>query len=173
MAVELILRADVPALGKVGDLVRVEPGYARNYLLPRGLAMKVSPENLLRFEAEKKKAVKLEELRQAELREMTSKIASISATVTARANEEGHLYGSVDERQIAEAIGREGFEIDPRWVGLEAPIKELGVYTVPIRLGADLETEIKVWVVEDKDDVDSADAPGADQAPEDEPTTTD
>jgi large subunit ribosomal protein L9 len=156
MTVDLILRKDIPSLGKVGDVVKVEPGYARNYLLPRGMAMRVSPENLKKIEVEKAKAVKLEELKKAELRAIAEKLKSVSCTVSAKANEEGHLYGSVDERQISEALAKEGFEVDPKMVVIEEPIKEIGVYTVNISQSADLNTEIKVWVVEDKDDEESA-----------------
>lgn len=158
MAVELILRKDVPKLGRLGDVVKVAPGYARNYLLPRGLAMRVSADNVQRLAKEKEKADKLREIEKAEARGLAEKISSASATVAVKANEEGHLYGSVDARMVAEAFQREGFPVDPKAVELEENIKELGVYPLRITLVEDVTAETKVWVVEEKDEKDGADA---------------
>jgi len=162
MPVNLILRKDVPELGRLGDLVKVPTGYARNYLLPRGIAMKVTSENKRRIEGEKVKADKLRELELAEIRKLAEKIKGASATVAAKANEEGHLYGSVDAKVVADAFGREGFEIDPKSVDLEENIKELGVYPIRIVLAPEVVAETKIWVVEDKGE----DTAGADEEKE-------
>ncbi len=150
MAINLILRKDVPSLGKLGDVVSVAPGYARNYLLPQGLAVHVSDVNVKRLESERKKAAKEREAMMAELRALAGKLASASCTIASKANEEGHLYGSVDGAAVAEALAREGFKIDPKTVKLEEPLKELGVFNVKVALAEEVEAEVKVWVVEDK-----------------------
>jgi large subunit ribosomal protein L9 len=156
MTIQLILRKDVPSLGRLGDVVKVAPGYARNYLLPRGLAMKITPANLKQLEAEKKKAEKERAIWEAELTAHAEKIGAASCTVAAKANEEGHLYGSVDEKLIAEAFVKDGLQVDPKSVEIESPIKELGVYHIKVRLSAEVIAETKVWVVEDKDQTGSS-----------------
>lgn len=162
MAIDLILRKDVPSLGRMGDVVKVAPGYARNYLIPKGLALQVTPDNLKRLEAEKVKTAKLRELELVQIRELAKRLAGSSCTVAVKANEEGHLYGSVDARLIAEAFAKDGVELEAKVVALEEPIKELGVYTVGLRLAPEVECETKVWVVEDKGD-------GTVEAPPEEP----
>jgi len=143
----LVLRKSVEKLGKIGDIVEVADGYGRNYLLPRGLAMHVSQANVARVEAERK----VEEKRQEELRARTTELAGrmdgLSLTITAKASEEGHLYGSVGPQMVADALKAEGFDIEPRAISLAEAIKELGVYEVKINLGPDVEPVCKLWVV--------------------------
>ncbi len=146
---KLFLRDDVPKLGRVGDLVQVAEGYARNYLLPRELAFIATPENELRIRAEQRRKATRELDRIESLKELALALKGRSVTLTVRANEEQKLFGSVGADQIAEAIRSEhGAKIEPRQVVLEAAIQELGVFDVQLHLAKDISSEIKVWVVE-------------------------
>lgn len=145
--VEVILRKDVADLGNAGELVSVKPGYARNYLIPQGLALLATEGNRRRFEEERQQIEHAAERERERARELAIRIEGRSLTFTVRAGEEGRLFGSVTAADIAEALEGEGVEIDRRTVRLQEPIKELGVYTVPVRLHSDIEPEIKVWVV--------------------------
>lgn len=145
--VEVILRKDVADLGHAGDMVDVKPGYARNYLLPQGLALRATEGNQTRFEEERRQIEQAAERERERAQETAKSLADRSLTFNRRAGEEGRLFGSVTSTDIAEALEAEGLEIDRRLIRLEEPIKELGVFTVAIRLHADVEPEIKVWVV--------------------------
>jgi len=147
--VKVILRESVPSLGEPGAVVAVKPGYARNYLLPRGLAYEATSANLRHLEDEKK-AVEARARRDfLEARRRASQMEGVSLTFHARAGEESKLFGSITSADIADRLKEQGldFEVDRRWVDLPDPIKALGVYTVPIRLHADVRPEIKVWVI--------------------------
>jgi len=148
MAVELILLDDVEGLGKLGDQVRVVEGYARNYLLPRELAARVTPASLRQLEAKKLRMHKEHEQRVAVAQTLADKISKMSVTVAVEADEKGKLYGSVGPTQIAEALTAEGIEIERHAVVLPDHFKELGVYTVDLRLHEDVETALKVWIVQ-------------------------
>lgn len=146
---ELILREDVQGLGTRGDVVSVKAGYARNYLLPRGLA-------LLATEAQKKvieKETRLREIRDEKVKSNLSaaaeKMSDLSTTIVVQAGEEDKLYGSVTAHDIAEAIVNQGFDVDQKQVMLDEPIKKLGIYTVPVRLHREIEVSVKVWVVKE------------------------
>lgn len=145
--VELLLAEDIETLGKHGDIVRVKPGYARNYLIPNGLATIATDENkraVLRHRA------KLEELYQQKLKGLQQRadaVAKYSVTLEANANEEGHLYGSIMAPDISKALKAAGHQIESDEIRLEGPLKELGMYSVKIQLHADIKTEVKVWVV--------------------------
>lgn len=147
MAVELILVEDVENLGRLGDRVRVAEGFARNYLLPRKLAAAVSPGTLRRLEARKLQLQKEHEERLAVAQAMADKISKLSVSLTVEAGENDKLYGSVSAVQIAEALAAQGVEVDRPSILLEEPIKELGVYTVNVRLHDDVQASLKVWVV--------------------------
>ena len=144
--VQVILSRDVPNLGRVGEVVNVKPGYARNYLLPQRLAMPVSKGNLANLEHHKR----MIEKRMGELKAMSEdtakRIAEEQVTITARVGKEGKLFGSVGTRDIAALVNGLGYKIDHRDIKLEAPIKEVGLYTLPLRLEADVESQIKVIV---------------------------
>lgn len=148
---KVVLRQDVPSLGRRGEVVTVKTGYARNYLLPRGFALVETPENLARIEREKLKHLAAEEARKGDLLALKEKLTQVSCTIAAKASEEGHLYGSVNAQMIVDAFAREGIALDPRWVRLERPIKELGVHEVSLQLHPDIEATAKVWVVEAED----------------------
>lgn len=147
MAVELILLEDVDGLGSIGDLVRVADGYARNYLFPKKLAASRTTANLRRLEAKKLRMQQEHAERVAVAQAMADKIAKTSVTIPVEAGENDKLYGSVTQHQITEALLAEGITIDRHAVILDEPIKELGVYTVEVRLHEEVQTTLKVWVV--------------------------
>ena len=146
---ELILRQDVPPLGKVGDVVKVSTGYARNYLLPRGLGAQVTADALQWIEREKARLRKEEADRIGVLKARAKKLEQVSATVSVKVGEEGQMYGSVGAAEIVKALAAEGVEVDPKQIVLNQPIKILGVADVSVRLHADVLAKIKVWVVEE------------------------
>ncbi len=148
---QLLLKRNVTNLGSLGQIVEVAPGYARNYLIPQGFAIEVSKGNLQWFEAQKRRLIQQEEESKAKLRLIADEIDGQSCTIIARATEEGHLFGSVTPRDIAQHFDQEGVEIDPKTIVLEKPIKELGIYKVPIELHPEVTCEIKVWVVKGDD----------------------
>jgi len=143
---ELLLRDDVPGLGSRGDIVKVAKGYARNYLLPNGLAELPTPEAI---EFVRKKAEKIAaemELVKADRMEVAKTLATVAVTIAAKASEEGHLYGSVGAKQIADAIAAKGHELDEKQVVLETPLKDLGEYDVTITLHPEVQVPVKVTI---------------------------
>lgn len=144
---EVILRNAIDKLGHPGDIVSVSPGYARNFLLPRGLAYQATPGNLKRIAAEKSRLEALENERKAAAEAVAEKLAEVSVTFAARVGEEGKLFGSVTTADIAHQLEAQGFKFEKRQIELNEPIKALGMYKVPIRLHADVHPEIKVWVI--------------------------
>lgn len=147
---ELLLRRDVGDLGKIGDVVDVKPGYARNYLLPLGMAVPVTKANLEQLDRVRAAAFAEEAGRVQGFKEMAAQMAESSVTVEGLANEEGHLFGSVNVAQIAHALQGKGFRIDEKMIRLPAPLREIGVFDVPVHLHQDVEATIKVWVVQTK-----------------------
>jgi len=143
--IHVLLTQPVPHVGQPGELVNVRPGFARNYLLPQGLATFATPHNLLIVEKHRQRLKKQEEARRADLQSLGAQIAQRSLTIEANANEEGHLYGSVNADQIAAALKSEGFPIETESVRIEGPLKDLGLYTIKVHLA--LDTEVKLWVV--------------------------
>jgi large subunit ribosomal protein L9 len=144
---QVLLRRDVEKLGKIGDVVDVKAGYARNYLLPRGFAMPVTPTNLARIEKEKKVEVQRREEVRQQLTELSKKLEAASFTVTSKANEDGALFGSVNAETIAAAMVQEGYAVDGKMIDLPEPIKQLGVYDIKVRMSPELEVVCKLWVV--------------------------
>ena len=147
---ELLLKNTIEHLGKTGDVVDVKPGYARNYLFPRGMAVMVTKSNIAEVELARKNAIAEEEARLAGLKDMASKLGEVSITIEGKANDEGHLFGSVSAAQIAESLREKGVPVEDKQVRLEHPIKEIGVYDVIVHLHAEVESQIKVWVVQQK-----------------------
>ncbi len=145
--IQLILTQTMPHLGQAGDLVKVKPGFARNYLVPQGLATFATAANLRLVEKHRQRQRELEEARRADLQTLAAQIAQRSLTIEANANAEGHLYGSVNDDQIATALRNEGFPIQAENVRIEGPLKELGLYSIKIHLAQDIDTEVKLWVV--------------------------
>lgn len=144
---QILLTNPVPHVGQPGDLVKVRPGFARNYLLPQGLATFATPHNLRMVEKHRQRLRELEEARRADLLNLAAQIAQRSITIEANANPEGHLYGSVNAEQIAQALRTDNFPINGENVKIEGPLKELGLYTIKLHLGQDVDTEVKLWVV--------------------------
>jgi large subunit ribosomal protein L9 len=144
---EIILRQAVENLGKTGDVVKVKAGYARNYLLPHGLAYEATPGNLKRIQQERDRLEAAENERRTAAQGLAEKIEQVSLTFSARVGEEGKLFGSVTAADIAAQLEAQGFHLEKRQIDLHEPIKALGVYRVPIRLHADVKPEVRVWVI--------------------------
>ncbi|QDT50979.1 50S ribosomal protein L9 [Symmachiella dynata] len=144
---ELLLAEDVPALGKQGEIVRVKSGYARNYLVPQGLATIATDENKRMVERHRVRLAELQKDRIKSIRNLAEQLSEYSVTLEANANPEGHLYGSITAPEISKALKAAKYDISPDQVRLEGPLKEIGMYTVKIHLHTDVETEVKVWVV--------------------------
>lgn len=144
---EIILRQAVENLGKPGDVVKVKPGYARNYLLPRGLAYEATPGNLKRIQQERDRLEAAENERRSQAQSVAEKLEQVSLTFSARVGEEGKLFGSVTAADIAQQLEGQGFHVEKRQIDLHESIKALGVYRIPIRLHADVKPEVRVWVI--------------------------
>lgn len=144
---EVILREEIPNLGKMGDVVRVRDGYARNYLLPRGLVLVANKKNLKVFEHQKRVVAAEKERVQKHAQSLAEKLAELTLVFPMKSGEEGKLFGSVTNIDIEKAIRAKGFEIERRRIQLADPIKTLGEFAVPIRLAADLTLVVKVSVV--------------------------
>ena len=144
---KVLLRQDVAELGVIGDVVEVKTGYARNYLLPQNVAVQPSEANLKRVEQERRDREKQAKQRLETLKGIASRLAGASVTIKAKANELGHLFGSVNESHIADALVAEGFKVSPEQIALAAPIRTLDKFRVPVRLSDGVEAEADVWVV--------------------------
>jgi len=144
---DIILRQAVENLGKPGDVVKVKSGYARNYLLPHGLAYEATPGNLKRIQQERDRLEAAENERRSSAQTQAEKLEQVSLTFSARVGEEGKLFGSVTATDIAQQLEAQGYHIEKRQIDLHEPIKALGVYRVPIRLHADVKPEVRVWVI--------------------------
>ena len=147
MSKQIILTALVDNLGAEGDTVTVADGYARNFLIPKGLAMPATPGNLRRVESLRKKreATLVTQLEGAKT--AAAQLVKQSYTIAAAAGEDGKLYGSVTASDISEALKKEGIEVDRRKIVLEHAIRELGVYDVDVKLHPEVATKVKIWVV--------------------------
>ncbi|HUG20801.1 MAG TPA: 50S ribosomal protein L9 [Planctomycetaceae bacterium] len=146
-SVEVLLAENVEHLGDQGDIVRVKPGYARNFLLPHGLATVATEHNKRMVDLHRQKQVELERDRIKNLRKLREDVQKYSVTIEANANEEGHLYGSVVDADISKALKNAGYAVESNQIHLEGPLKELGMYTVKFQLHEDVKGDVKVWVV--------------------------
>lgn len=163
---KLLLCKNVEKLGIVGDIVNVSAGYARNYLLPHGVATEPTDTNVRRL-AEARKIAERERAQQRErLEKLVGEIEGVEVTVRAKANEDGVLYGSVGTKEIAAALEDEGHYVKPEQIALEAPIRHLDNISVELRLAEGLRCAIKVWVVRDKVEGDNDEAV-TDEQPDD------
>jgi large subunit ribosomal protein L9 len=144
---KVLLRQNVYNLGQIGDVVDVKPGYARNYLLPQGIAFQPSEANIRKVEADKQRY--LEELakQKAELEAQAAVVNGKEVTIAARANEEGHLYGSVGPAQIAAALAEENLFVDEKSIQLPQAIRQLDKYDIEVRFNPEVTATIHVWVV--------------------------
>ena len=145
---KLILKEDMSNLGTAGDVVDVKPGYARNYLLPQGLAYLASAANVRRLEEEQKQREERSRRDYLEARRRAAQMQGKQLVFQARAGEEGKLFGSVTSGDIADRLNEQGldFEIDRRWIQLDEPLKALGEHTVPVRLHTDVTVDVEVQV---------------------------
>ena len=146
-AVEVLLVHSVDNLGERGEIVRVKPGYARNYLLPQGKATVATEHNKRMVERHKVRLAALEQDRIRQFAKIAEAVSKYSATIEAHATADNHLYGSVVARDISEALKAAGHPVEAEHVRLEGPIKELGMYTVKLRLHEKVQADVKVWVV--------------------------
>ena len=143
---EVILSKDVDALGKVGEVVKVKEGFARNYLLPRKLAYVATPANLKRIEQQEKgRRLRCEQEKQ-EAEAMAEKFNKISCTLSVEVNDLDKLYGAVTETDIAKALEAEGLTVDKKSIIIDQPIEELGIFEVGIKLHPSVTAKIRLWV---------------------------
>lgn len=145
--IEVILREDIKTLGQAGELVRVKPGYARNYLLPQGLAYEATEGNKKRIAAETRVRAARNQAEQAEAERFAATLREVSLTLSGKAGEEGKLFGSITSQDIADALGRQGHSVDRRKIELEHPIKTTGMHSVAVRLHPEVHAELRVSVV--------------------------
>jgi len=144
---EVILKQDVDKIGKAGAVVKVKDGYARNFLIPNGLAVPLTSGNLKTMEEERLKKTQQQEKLKKEAEALKSRLSAVSLTIPALIQEEDKLYGSISAQDISTALKEEGFEVDKNAIDLEEPIKALGIYEVPVRLHTDITATVKVWIV--------------------------
>ena len=144
---EVILREDIRSLGKAGELVKVKPGYARNFLLPRGLAYEATEGNRRRVQSEAKSRAARASAERTEAEALAARIGSVSITLARKVGEGDRLFGSVTAQDLADAAAAQGVTLDRRRIELEQPIKHLGQHTVPVRLHADVHAELRLTVV--------------------------
>src|SRR5918992_6288055 len=144
--IEVILREDIKTLGRAGEMVRVKPGYARNYLLPQGLAYEATEGNKKRIAAETRVRTARNQAERTEAERLAATLREVTLTLTGKAGEEGKLFGSITAQDIADALARQGQQIDRRRIALEHPIKTLGHHTVAVRLHPEVQAELHVTV---------------------------
>jgi len=159
---KLLLRRTVPKLGIVGDIVEVTAGYARNYLLPQRLAVEPTDANMRKLAEARRVAEQERAEERARLVAVADRLAQVEVTIAAKANQEGVLYGSVGQREIAAALNEEGHEVEPDQVTLKTPLRHLDNVQVQVRLLDDVEATVEVWIVRER---------GTDEEAEEEETT--
>jgi large subunit ribosomal protein L9 len=146
---QIILKKDVENLGKAGDVVSVKDGYARNYLMPKGFAVKATRSNMKVVEELQASVAKKSKKAETAALAIAKKLKDISVTATVKVGEDDKLFGAVTASIIADLIAEKGIELDKHSILLDEPIKELGVFDVPVKVGAGVKGEIKVWVVKE------------------------
>lgn len=145
--IQLLLIQSIANLGQQGDVVEVKPGFANNYLLPQGLATVATDHHKRMVEKHKAKLQAIEVARLKDLKDLANLVSKQSVTIEANANDEGHLYGSVGAAEIISALKQNSIDLAPDQIRLEGVLKELGLYTVKVKLHSEIETDLKVWVV--------------------------
>jgi len=144
---EIILLKDKEKIGKAGEKVEVADGFARNYLIPQGFALKSTESNLKRFKEINRQRNIRKERKLKKAKELAEKIKSLSITIPVKVGEKDQVFGSVTKKDIAEQMKEKGYEVPKSNIKLEEPIKSLGIYEVPVSLEAGINTEVKVWVI--------------------------
>ncbi|MFN3921042.1 MAG: 50S ribosomal protein L9 [Caldimicrobium sp.] len=147
---KIILKKDIPKLGKAGDVVTVKDGFARNYLLPKGLAILANQRSIEALERERKIALAKAERERKKAQSLAERLQGFSITLYRKVVEEGRLYGSVSAVDIAKALSEKGFEIDRKNILLDEPIKMVGNYEIKIKLSSEVIVPIKVEIIEEK-----------------------
>jgi large subunit ribosomal protein L9 len=145
--IEVILREDVKSLGKAGEMVRVKPGYARNFLLPQGLAFEATEGNKKRIAAETRARSVRHQAERADAERAAATLGAVTLTLSGKAGDEGKLFGSITAQDIAEALAAQGHPVDRRRIELDHPIKALGQHTIHVRLHPEVHAEVRVSVV--------------------------
>ncbi len=170
-SVKLLLNESIKNVGKVGDIVEVSAGYARNFLLPKSLAVEPTPSNIKRIEARRKEIEKQERERREQQAALIKQLEGVEVTLERRANEQGHLFGSVSATDIAKALQGQGFNIQPDDVNLPGKLDRIEKYTVTIKFADDLKGDVKVWVAPDAESKAAIDAHQKEQATEPPPAS--
>jgi large subunit ribosomal protein L9 len=147
---EVILREDIDNLGNRGDVVKVAPGYARNFLLPKRLAVAATESNKKIVEQERQAHLRKEAKQKSEAEDLSKLLTGVSVTIIQKAGENDQLFGSVTSKDVADALAAKNFTIDRRKVQLEEPIKQLGEFKVPVRLHKDVTAEVTVVVAKEE-----------------------
>ena len=147
---DVILREDIVNLGSRGEVVKVAPGYARNFLLPKRMAVAATPSNKKIVEQERQSHVRKEAKQKGEAEDLSKLMAGVSVTISQKAGDNDQLFGSVTSKDVADALAGKNFTIDKRKIQLDEPIKTLGEFKVPVRLHKDVTAEVTVIVVKDE-----------------------
>ena len=147
---EVILRETVKKLGSAGEIVSVKDGYARNYLIPQGLAYRATEANKRRIESEKKGHAQRLAAEHEDATGLAAALNEVELHFAAKAGEGDRLFGSITSSDIADQLAEKGYQVDRRVIELEEPIKMIGVYKVPVRLHAEVKAELRVWVVKEE-----------------------
>ena len=143
---EVILCQDIATLGKTGDIVKVKDGHARNYLIPRQMALAATKENKKKIEAVKAKEAAAYELKKKEASDLAEKLAKVSCTMTVEVNDQEKLYGAVSETEILRTLEQEGFKFERKDLVLEKPVEELGIFEVGVKLHPEVIGKFRLWV---------------------------
>lgn len=144
---KVILKQNVPSLGRAGDLVKVNDGYARNLLIPKGLALEADDKNIKVFELTKKNILQKAQKEKAGAQDLASRLSQVTLTIPRKVGDQHKIFGSVTSKDIESALGEKGFDIDRKMIVHDEQIKHLGEFKVRIKLHSGIETEIKVNVV--------------------------
>lgn len=144
---KLILREDIDNLGKSGEVVEVKAGYGRNFLIPKKLAVEATRKRLSQLDHERRVISDTHKKKSSLMKKAAQELEAHSATILCQVGEQEKLFGAVTAIDIADTLRRDGFNIDRRQIMLEEPLKQLGMYTVPVKLGEGAEAQLKVWLV--------------------------
>ncbi len=144
---KVILRDDVPNLGKSGEIVEVKGGFGRNHLIPRNLAVEATRKNLAQLDHEKRLIEDLQKKRRSKAEKLAAELGQLSLTITCQVGEQDKLFGSVTARDISDQLRKEGYDLSRKQIIMEESLKQLGVYNIPVKIGEGIDTELKVWLV--------------------------
>src|ERR1700760_1469887 len=156
--VKLLLKESIKNVGRVGDVVEVSPGYARNYLIPHDLAVEPTPNNVKKIEARRKEIERLEREHREQQAAIIKQLEGVEVTIERRANDQGHLFGSVSATDISKGLQAQGFNINPDDVNLPGKLDRIDTYLVKIKFAEDLAADVKIWVAPDAESKAAIDA---------------